>query len=85
MSKIATFKVEIPCDDEVKAEAVKAILRDSVRAIGAKAMAAEAVDDEILAVADTTAYFSAASVKTFVTRGEKKPPAAVVPRKAPGQ
>jgi hypothetical protein len=78
MSKIASFKVEIPCDDPVKAEAVKAILLDEIRKLGAKPMAAEAVDGRILAVAETTAFFNAASVKTFVVRGER--PAAGVAR-----
>lgn len=72
MSKIATFKLEIPCDDHVRAEAVKAILLEAVRALGSKVMAAEAKDGKILAVAETTAFFNAASVKTFVTRGEKQ-------------
>jgi hypothetical protein len=72
VSKISAFKLEIPCDDPVKAEAVKATLLDAIRALGAKVMAAEAVDGKILAVVDATAFFNAASVKTFVTRGEKQ-------------
>ncbi len=71
MAKVSAFKVEVPCDDQVKAEAVKALLLDAIRAIGAKVMAAEATEGKILAVAETTAFFNAASVKTFVTRGEK--------------
>jgi len=71
VSKIATFKLEIPCDDHVKAEAIKAIVHEAIRALGAKVMAAEAVDGKIIALIDTTAFFNAASVKTFVTRAEK--------------
>jgi len=71
VSKIATFKLEIPCDDGVKAEAIKAILLEAIRALGAKVMGAEPVDSKIIALIDTTAFFNAASVKTFVTRAEK--------------
>ena len=71
MSKIATFKLEIPCDDGVKAEAIKAIVHEAIRALGAKVMGAEPVDGKIIGLIDTIAFFNAASVKTFVTRAEK--------------
>ena len=75
MSKIATFKVEVPCDDDVRTEALKPIILAAIRGLGERAMAADAVDGQPL-VGDATAFFPAAGVKTFVTaspRGPRKP------------
>ncbi len=78
MSRIATFKLEIPCDDDVKFDALKPIIVAQLRALGAKPMAAEAVEGTILAVGDTTAHFSAATVKTFQSSPRVKTKAGAV-------
>lgn len=75
--KLATFKLELPCDDDVKTEALKPIILEAIRSLGERVMAGEAVEGQALPVVECTAFFGAAGVKTFVNaspRGPRKKP-----------
>lgn len=74
MARISTFKVEVPCDDAVRFEAIKAVLTDLIRGIGNKQMAADPAEGQAALDGEAVAFFTAASVKTFVTRepGKRK-------------
>lgn len=72
MARIATFKLELPCDDAVKFEAVKDIVRDALRKIGDRVIAADPIEGQPALDGEATAFFGAASVKTFVTREPKQ-------------
>ena len=71
MAKIASFKVDVPCDDDARADTVKGLLLAAVRGIGPQ-VAVPPAEGDAQPIAEATAFFPAASVKTFVVRDARK-------------
>lgn len=76
MARIITIKLEIPADDDARVEDVKTRVRAAVHAIGRTGAEAEEGQTTIL---DRTVFFDAATIKYWVTPGERKKIAKVTP------
>jgi hypothetical protein len=71
MSKIITLKLEIPADDDVTTEAVKAVSQAAIRALGTKESVGTPGDGQV--TADRAVHFGAAQVKTWQPARQAKP------------
>lgn len=75
MARIATLKVEIPTDDAVRFDAIKAVLTEAIRKLGNQAVAQDPVEGQPALDGEALVFFSAATVKTFMNttpRGPRK-------------
>lgn len=68
MARIGTFKVEIPTDDTVRFDAIKALLTETIRALGSRTIGTDPQEGQPALDGEAVAFFGAASVKTFVVQ-----------------
>lgn len=76
MARIISIKLEIPADDDARVDDVKTRVRAAIHAIGRIGAEAEEGQTTIL---DRFVFYDTATVKQWVTPGERKKTAKVTP------